>query len=108
MIQYTGSRPHLAEHNVLAVQPGGGDGGDEELGALRVGAGVGHGQVARGSVLQLEVLVWGWGKVGSGQGVRGGGLVQRRESGNDWVQRKHTNAKANAKANPVTHAIAYH
>src|SRR5215213_2479932 len=37
----------LAEDGVLAVQPGGGDLGDEELGAVGVGPGVGHGQVPR-------------------------------------------------------------
>src|SRR3546814_8872939 len=37
---------HLAEHGVLAVQPGGGDVGDEELAAVGVRAGVGHRQHA--------------------------------------------------------------
>src|SRR5690606_38317598 len=36
----------LAEHGVLAGQPGGGHGGDEELAAVGVRAGVGHGQHA--------------------------------------------------------------
>lgn len=36
------------------VQPGGDDGGDEELGAVGVRAGVSHGQVTRGLVLQLR------------------------------------------------------
>lgn len=73
---------NLAEHDVAAVQPGGHDGGDEELGAvavldplasvhsrgktqlghacigdIRVGAGVGHGQQTRAGVLDLEVLI---------------------------------------------------
>lgn len=48
---------HLAKHHMLAVQPGGGNGGNEELRALGVGAGVGHAQVARSLVLDLEVLV---------------------------------------------------
>lgn len=73
---------NLAEDNVASVQPGGHDGGDEELGAVavanvsscpyareilgghpartgyvRVGASVGHGQQARAGVLDLEVLV---------------------------------------------------
>ena len=34
----------LAENDVLAVQPRGLDGGDEELGSVGVGSGVGHGQ----------------------------------------------------------------
>ena len=41
----------------LTVQPRGGDGGDEELGALSVGASVGHTEVSRLGVLDLEVLV---------------------------------------------------
>lgn len=48
---------NLAEHDVLAVQPRGLDGGDEELGAVRVLARVGHGQQTGASVLQLKVLV---------------------------------------------------
>ncbi len=47
---------HGAKHNVLAVQPLGLHGGQEELGAVGVGASVGHGQEARASVLQLKVL----------------------------------------------------
>lgn len=38
----------------LAVKPGGGDSGDEELGAVRVLSGVGHGEEARGRVLEPE------------------------------------------------------
>ena len=37
------ARGHLAEHDVLAVEPVGLDGAEEELRAVRVGAGVGHG-----------------------------------------------------------------
>jgi hypothetical protein len=48
---------HLAEHHVPAVEPRGLDGGDEELGPVRVGPGVGHAQVVRALVLELEVLV---------------------------------------------------
>ena len=42
---------------MLAVQPGGNDRGDEELGAVGAGARVGHGQQEGLRVLQLEVLV---------------------------------------------------
>ena len=35
---------HLAEHHVLAIQPLGLGGADEELGAVGVGASVGHGE----------------------------------------------------------------
>jgi hypothetical protein len=64
---------NLAEDDVLAVQPGGLDGADEELRAVamellerhrrldkvnvRSGAGVGHGEDTGASVLQVEVLV---------------------------------------------------
>jgi hypothetical protein len=47
----------LAEDDVAAVQPVGDDGGDEELGAVGVGAGVGHGEQTGAGVLLLEVLV---------------------------------------------------
>jgi hypothetical protein len=65
----------LAEDDVLAIEPRGDDGGDEELRAvaeeekirfalgvdrcddLRVGAGVGHGQETGLGVLQREVLI---------------------------------------------------
>jgi len=47
----------LSKHDVLAVEPAGDDGGDEELGAVGVGAGVGHRQEPRLGVLQLEVLI---------------------------------------------------
>jgi len=46
-----------AVHAVLAIQPRGGHGADEELGAVGVRAGVGHGQDARLVVLHLVVQV---------------------------------------------------
>ena len=48
---------NLAEDDVAAVEPGGDDGGDEELGAVGVGAGVGHAEEEGLAVLELEVLV---------------------------------------------------
>jgi hypothetical protein len=42
---------------VLAVQPGSLGGGEEELGAVGVGASVGHGENTSTGVLQDEVLV---------------------------------------------------
>jgi hypothetical protein len=48
---------NLAENDVATVQPRGNNGGDEELGAVGVGAGVGHGEQTRLVVLQLEVLI---------------------------------------------------
>ena len=47
----------LAEDDVLAVEPRGDDGGDEELGSVGVGSGVGHRQEEGLVVLELEVLV---------------------------------------------------
>jgi hypothetical protein len=46
------------EDDVGAVQPGGDDGGDEELGAVGVLPGVRHGQEAGLGVLEGEVLIY--------------------------------------------------
>ena len=56
-LQHVHSLLHLAEHHVVAVQPGAGNSGDEELRAVGVGAAVRHGEEARTRVLQCEVLV---------------------------------------------------
>lgn len=42
---------------MFAVQPGGHNGGDEELGAVGVFASIGHAEPAGAVVLQLEVLI---------------------------------------------------
>ena len=47
----------LTEDDVLTVQPGGNDGGDEELGSVGVGSSVGHGEQEGLVVPQLEVLI---------------------------------------------------
>lgn len=47
----------LTEDDVLAIQPLGDNGGDEELGAVGVWSGVGHGQKSWLGVLLLEVLI---------------------------------------------------
>jgi len=47
----------LAKHDVLRVEPASEDRGNEELGAVGVRPGVGHGQKERLVVLQLEVLI---------------------------------------------------
>jgi len=51
---------------VLAVEPGGDDGGDEELGAVGVGTSVGHGEKAGLGVAELEVLI---GELGTVDGL---------------------------------------
>jgi hypothetical protein len=47
----------LAEDDVGAVQPGGDNSGNEELGAVGILASVGHGQKTRLGVLDFEVLI---------------------------------------------------
>lgn len=51
------TRTDLTEDDVLAVEPRGNDSGDEELRAVGVGTGVGHGEEERSVVTELEVLV---------------------------------------------------
>ena len=48
---------NFGENDVLAVEPGGLLGGDEELGPVGVLARVGHRQPAGAEMLQLEVLI---------------------------------------------------
>ncbi len=47
----------VAEDAMLAIQPGGLDGAQEELRAVGVWAGVSHGENTGASVLQVEVLI---------------------------------------------------
>jgi len=47
----------LTEDNVLSIQPGGLDGGDEELRSVGILTSIGHGQKTRASVAKLEVLI---------------------------------------------------
>eukprot|EP00534_Pseudo-nitzschia_fraudulenta_P011629 CAMPEP_0201215244 /NCGR_PEP_ID=MMETSP0851-20130426/188858_1 /ASSEMBLY_ACC=CAM_ASM_000631 /TAXON_ID=183588 /ORGANISM="Pseudo-nitzschia fraudulenta, Strain WWA7" /LENGTH=251 /DNA_ID=CAMNT_0047504689 /DNA_START=202 /DNA_END=958 /DNA_ORIENTATION=- len=47
----------LSEDDVSAIQPGGFDGGDEKLGSIGVGSGIGHAQVHGPFVLQIEIFV---------------------------------------------------
>lgn len=42
---------------MLAIKPGGHDGGDEELRAVCVRAGIGHGEEEGAVMLELEVLI---------------------------------------------------
>lgn len=48
----------LTENHVLAIEPAGHHRGDEELGSIGVGPGIGHREKARLGVLELEVLIW--------------------------------------------------
>jgi len=47
----------LTEDNVLAIEPAGDNGGNEELGAVGVWSGVGHGEKSWLGVLSGEVLI---------------------------------------------------
>lgn len=47
----------LTNKLLLTIEPGGNDGGDEELRALGVGTSIGHGQVTGALVLDFKVLV---------------------------------------------------
>lgn len=52
-----GNGIYLSEDDVLAIEPCGGDSGDEELASVGVGSSVGHGKEERLVVLVLEVLI---------------------------------------------------
>ena len=51
------SLDHVPKHDMLTVEPRRGNGAEEELRAVGVGAGIGHAQHAGASVLELEILV---------------------------------------------------
>ena len=57
---------HLPEHHVLPVQVRAVHRGDEELGAVGVGAGVGHRQQTSTLVLQMEVFILKLGSINTG------------------------------------------
>ena len=53
----SGGKRERTEDDVLAIEPGGHDGGDKELRAVRVRAGIGHGEEEWAVMLELEVLI---------------------------------------------------
>ena len=71
---------------MLTVQPGGNNGGDEELGSVGVGSSVGHGEQEGLVVPQLEVLV---GELVSVDGLSTGTVVV----GELGVSIKHLNSR---------------
>jgi hypothetical protein len=86
-----------SEDDVLAVEPGAGDEGDEELGAVGSGAGVGHGQQVGDIVLLLEVLILELGTVdglASGAVLVGEVTALSHEVGDDAVEGGSLVAKA--------------
>lgn len=46
------------ENNMLAIEPASHHRGDEELGTVGVGPGIGHREKASLCVFQLEILIW--------------------------------------------------
>lgn len=52
------SREHLSENDVLSVEPASHNCGDEKLRAIGILSSVCHGEKARSSMLELEVLIW--------------------------------------------------
>ena len=78
-----------AEHDVLAIEPRGLDGAEEELRAVGSGASVGHRKDTRAGVLKLEVLIGELGPVdGLAAGARAVSEVAAldHEVGNDAVE----------------------
>jgi len=81
----------LAKDNMSAVEPISLSSGDEELGAVGVGASVGHGQKELLVVLQLEVLI---GELLAVNGLATGAVAAGKvttlehETGNDAVERR--------------------
>jgi hypothetical protein len=57
LLDEVGTLGNLTEDDVLAIEPRGDNGGDEELGSVSARASVGHGQKERSVVTELEVLV---------------------------------------------------
>merc|ERR1719335_309393 len=76
----------LAEDDVLAVEPRGLDGADEELAAVRARARVRHRQHAGATVLELEVLI---GKLLTVDGLTAGAVATREVAALEHELRDH-------------------
>lgn len=72
LLDEVGTLGDLTEDDVLAIEPRGDNGGNEELRTVGVGSGVGHGQEERLVVSELEVLV---GKLVTVDGLSTGTVV---------------------------------
>lgn len=72
LLDEVGTLLDLTEDDVLAIEPRGDDGGDEELGSVGARASVGHGQEEGAVVTELEVLV---GKLVAVDGLSTGTVV---------------------------------
>jgi len=82
---------------MLAVQPGSGSDGEEELTAVGVGTSVGHGEHSWLGVLQLEVLILELGAIdgfSAGAVVVGEVAALAHEPGDDSVERRVLEAEA--------------
>ena len=80
------SLPHLAKHDVLAIQPGGGGDAQEELAAVGIGAGVGHAEHAGAQVAELEVLICSMTNTGGGLVVTESPITQGFPSRTGWCR----------------------
>ena len=76
----------MAEDGMLAVQPGGRHMGDEELAAVGVRAGVGHGEDAGAGVGQARVDLVGEGIAGAAGAGAQGAAALNHEIGDDAVE----------------------
>ena len=72
LLDEVGTLLDLTEDDVLAIEPRGDDGGDEELGSVGSRSSVGHGQKVGSVVTELEVLV---GKLVAVDGLSTGTVV---------------------------------
>src|SRR5262249_50275575 len=101
--QYVEPFPDAAKNGVLSVQPGGRDGGDEELGAVRVRPRVGHAQHAGPVITQVLVELIGE-TVARSASPRSGGIAPlRHEVGNDPMEHRPVVEALTGQENEVVH-----